>query len=215
MSGVDYAIAPAQPAHADVMASLIYSSGQASLDAVFNLSSVLNAKAYIASAFILNDGHFSHRHHLVALHEENIIGCACFWPDLYGKDMQQATLASLLTFFGVDGISSVLSRAQELSSLIPKPQSNALPIGHIAVVDGYRRRGVAQALLNALYEQARRLGRQMLELDVEADNNGAIALYLAAGYKIVGRHVPTSTGQKMGLQPHLHMCKSVEVDHLS
>ena len=56
----------------------------------------------------------------------------------------------------------------------------------LGVVPEYRRRGAGQALLSAVVEEAARLGRPSVVLEVAADNRAARALYAAAGFVAVG-----------------------------
>lgn len=60
-------------------------------------------------------------------------------------------------------------------------------ISNIAVRPDYRRRGVADALLNALEQRARALMLSFLTLEVRAHNAPAIALYEKHGYRVAGR----------------------------
>ena len=60
-------------------------------------------------------------------------------------------------------------------------------IGNVAVRPAYRRRGLADALLNALHGLGRERGLSFLTLEVRAGNAPAIALYEKNGYTRVGR----------------------------
>jgi ribosomal protein S18 acetylase RimI-like enzyme len=57
----------------------------------------------------------------------------------------------------------------------------------IAVGTAFQRRGIARQLLAAAERAARRRGRQVMRLEVRADDAGAIALYQSAGYTLFGR----------------------------
>ena len=60
-------------------------------------------------------------------------------------------------------------------------------IGNVAVRPAFRRRGLADALLNALHGLGRERGLSFLTLEVRAGNAPAIALYEKNGYTRVGR----------------------------
>ena len=60
-------------------------------------------------------------------------------------------------------------------------------ISNVAVRPDMRRRGAADALLEALEERARALRLSFLTLEVRAGNAPAIALYEKRGYRLVGR----------------------------
>jgi len=65
------------------------------------------------------------------------------------------------------------------STFYAKPLLN---IHDLAVVDGYRGRGIGQTLLAAVEEQARALGCCRITLEVRSDNEGAQRLYRALGF---------------------------------
>ena len=60
-------------------------------------------------------------------------------------------------------------------------------INNVAVDPAFRRRGVADALLDALERRCRALGLAFATLEVRAGNAPAIALYHKHGYRAVGR----------------------------
>lgn len=59
----------------------------------------------------------------------------------------------------------------------------------IAVAPEARGRGIAEALLAAVEDEARRHGDLFMRLEVRADNAAAIALYRKSGYREFGRHL--------------------------
>ncbi len=60
-------------------------------------------------------------------------------------------------------------------------------ISNVAVHPEFRRRGAADALLDALEARARALKLSFLTLEVRESNAPAVALYQKHGYRIVGR----------------------------
>ena len=60
-------------------------------------------------------------------------------------------------------------------------------IDNIAVAPGYRRRGVADALISNAIEKAQEAGLSVIYLEVRASNAPAIALYKKHGFREVGR----------------------------
>lgn len=57
----------------------------------------------------------------------------------------------------------------------------------IGVLPEFRRCGTGTALLDAVFDEARRLGLPSIVLEVAADNPGARALYAGMGFIAVGR----------------------------
>lgn len=64
------------------------------------------------------------------------------------------------------------------------PESDIM---NVAVHPNFRRRGLGEALVNALSEQLRLDGNTSLTLEVRVSNESAIALYHKLGFEQVGR----------------------------
>ena len=58
---------------------------------------------------------------------------------------------------------------------------------NVAVHPDFRRRGVAEALVNALVENLKNMGSHCLTLEVRASNAAAITLYEKLGFSEIGR----------------------------
>ena len=58
---------------------------------------------------------------------------------------------------------------------------------NVAVHPDYRRKGIAEALVNNLVEQLKKMGSHCLTLEVRASNVPAIALYEKLGFSEIGR----------------------------
>lgn len=73
----------------------------------------------------------------------------------------------------------------------PAPPAQSLYVDSLATAEGFRRRGVAAALLEAAERDARERGLPALALDTRATNDGARALYERLGFE-VSTEVPAS-----------------------
>lgn len=70
--------------------------------------------------------------------------------------------------------------------LLGRVAADEYEILNLAVGQSFRRRRIATSLVNAAMEKARSEGAQDFYLEVRASNEGAIALYLQAGFQICG-----------------------------
>lgn len=60
-------------------------------------------------------------------------------------------------------------------------------LDRVVVAEGFRRRGLARMVYDALEEVARPFGRMALEVNVEPPNEGSLAFHRGRGYVEVGR----------------------------
>jgi ribosomal-protein-alanine N-acetyltransferase len=86
----------------------------------------------------------------------------------------------------------------------PEPRRDCVYVDSLATDAGFRRRGVASALLEEAERQARSAGLGSVALDTWIDNRAARALYRARGFEEVGRRPPVS-----GLPGGVSLLKSV------
>jgi Acetyltransferases len=88
----------------------------------------------------------------------------------------------------------------QLEPCMKKNGSHRAEIQKLMVHTAARRKGIARALLEAIEEQARQLGRELLVLDTR-EGDVAEQLYQSAGYKVAGvipQYARSANGQLDG-----------------
>lgn len=78
----------------------------------------------------------------------------------------------------------------------------------ISLLDGYREIGIGQEIMLETEKQAKRLGLEVVELEVFATNARAIHVYEKVGYKVTGR-VPEAIKRDDGYVDSLIMVKRI------
>ena len=71
--------------------------------------------------------------------------------------------------------------------IVARETAGELHINNVAVREQYRRRGIGQALLTRIIEEAARLGVTTAFLEVRSGNTSAQALYEKCGFKAIAR----------------------------
>lgn len=72
----------------------------------------------------------------------------------------------------------------------PRPPARSLYVDSLATDPAFRRRGVAMALLQRAERTARAAGLSAVSLDTAETNEGGLALYRSAGFRVTARVEP-------------------------
>ncbi|MCC2617012.1 GNAT family N-acetyltransferase [Aestuariibacter halophilus] len=191
-------------------AALIYSSGPRSLSALFDVDDVHTALDFLGLAFAADEGQFSHRYHQgVHAPDGRLVGLVTHWHGPPSVAYRQATLQLLLDYYGEESTRAVIGRSQCLAPVVTLPDADRWILGHLGVDPAFHRQGIARSLVNAVEQAAQQAGCATLGLDVEADNDTAIAFYQSIGFKPLERNEPDAQGASLGLVPHLFLSKSL------
>ncbi|RIX29308.1 ribosomal protein S18-alanine N-acetyltransferase [Sphingomonas edaphi] len=110
---------------------------------------------------------------------------AAFQP-CFGEAWTRSQCAGILPMAGVTLTLAEDDDESALGFALARTIADEAELLLIAVNPSSQRRGVGQALLMHFIEQARQAGAETLHLEVR-DNNPAIALYSAAGFRPAGR----------------------------
>lgn len=118
-------------------------------------------------------------------------GVMCCYPVREGADRAAAYAGIGLRSAPVWRRPVMLRFLRRMERATPAPAADSLYVDALGTAPGFRRRGVARALLAAAEDRARRLGLGRVSLETEVDNEAARALYAACGF------VPGAVGPRL------------------
>jgi ribosomal protein S18 acetylase RimI-like enzyme len=102
-------------------------------------------------------------------------------------------------------------RASWSATLLSYPRYTAQPyeayVERLVVAPGYRRRGMARALLAEAEARARESGKETIGLHVSGSNLPALRLYEREGYEEIDRQRSWLTGQFLGIRDWIYLRK--------
>lgn len=205
-------IETANQSHSQALLELVFSSGPRTLAAMLGGSAqgADTALKFLSSAISQPYGQFGYRHHTVIVDSnQSVVAAGCCWGQTPKPGFRQATMDSLIGHFGMLETMAVIERSLQVAKIIPGPQSDELCLGHIAVIQAFRRKGLASMLLEHFEAVAYKQAKAALVLDVEASNSNALSLYRDYGFTEVGYTEPDEQGQAIGLTAHWHMRKAL------
>lgn len=174
-------IEPAQPQHADLACELIYQSGPAAFSHVFNQQHGPDVKVFLRHLFRTPKSMFSHTHHFVYLESEQVVATIGSFSK---KTHRDTFAANAMYIFRHYGWRAILKGLKFENRLVKPPQNGCLYLCHIAVSQDKQGHGIATKLVQHMESIARKTHYQKLSLDVAQNNQRALNLYLALGFKI-------------------------------
>ncbi|NCP65114.1 MAG: GNAT family N-acetyltransferase [Paraglaciecola sp.] len=202
-------IRPAQAADSERLGELIFSSAAHSLTALFTLDPKHSAKDFLHQALRQAEGQYGYANHWVADDGIHVQGAICAWHDQLSLAFHHATFDSVHRYYGLLGSAEVFKRSQLFARSVPPPQAHECCIGHLAVKPTQQRRGIATMLVHTIAEQAARMDKTHLSLDVESDNQAALAFYAKLGFEIIRESVASAALQQLGIGNYLHLSKAI------
>jgi ribosomal protein S18 acetylase RimI-like enzyme len=194
-----------------LLAELIYASGPQVFDAVFAFNNNYNPRDFLLSALQHKNGQYGFANHWLALKNDKILGSVSTWHTELNKDFHQATMRSVVEYFGLEHSIDVVLRSQVVKHFIPAPQAHEWCIGHLAVLSQFQRQGVASQLLQFMGDLALQKGKSTLSLDVSQDNLSAIQFYQQLGFNRQTTSALSPEMQRLGFTRHLHLGKLTTV----
>lgn len=129
--------------------------------------------------FALIDATLAHVDVMAALH------AGCFKVAWSAKEFQE--LLVLPTVFGFIAQQDFKKSGPVAGFILCRAAGDECEILTLGVLSEYRRRGIADLLLQHFLSTAEEIGVRKIFLEVSENNNPAIALYQGAGFSEVGR----------------------------
>ncbi len=120
------------------------------------------------------DSQYSYRNTLVAMDAERVVGIAVSYDGGRLHELRRAFIEAAKEHIGKDH-----------SDMDDETQAGELYLDSLAVLQEYRRQGIARKLLLATKERADRLGLPCVGLLVDKDNPVGEALYTSVGFQYV------------------------------
>lgn len=114
----------------------------------------------------------------------------------------------LAAIYGLGGAIRMLWRNNQLACRKDAEPDEYL-ISHLAVDEHFRRQGIAKVLLEKAADLARAKGLHKLVLEVEANNQPAVALYQRAGFEVIDTLRPHDPKGLLRSFEYFKMLKSV------
>jgi [ribosomal protein S18]-alanine N-acetyltransferase len=107
-------------------------------------------------------------------------GWAAYYAELQGGNRDLMLIAKRAHTDGVE--SSAIA-----GYIVARETAGELHINNVAVRAEFRRRGIGEALLNRVIEEARRRNANAAFLEVRSENRAAQALYEKSGFRAIAR----------------------------
>ncbi|TNE86955.1 MAG: GNAT family N-acetyltransferase [Deltaproteobacteria bacterium] len=175
----------ARPEDAEALAPLVYAAGRALHDYSLSLGGG-SPLDYLTYALSQPGGVLGHRHLLVAEWRETPVGCIGAHAGWKTQRLFAETTWKVARFFGPRDLLEFGRRSFALASMQQWTESGRYHIGHCAVAEDFRGRGVFRRLFDAVEERARGGHYQALRLEVSEHNEAAAQVYEALGFSRIG-----------------------------
>ncbi|WP_289029100.1 GNAT family N-acetyltransferase [uncultured Paraglaciecola sp.] len=201
----------ARQSDALALAPLILASGPETLAAILNINTDLTALKFLSKSLTEPEGQYGYLNHWVAVANLETVACVSTWHNKLSAAFHQATLSSLLEFYGTPHVHNILRNSLITQDCIPKPAANEWCVGHLSVTPKHQGQGYGKALLDFVEQQAVNAKKTFLSLDVAVNNTQALAFYERQGFaKSTGSGV-TQRMLDLGIGAHWHLLKELKV----
>lgn len=172
-------IRPAEVKDVDTIVPLIYSSGPAAWDYVFTQGSKIPFD-FLRTSFIKRGNTISYKNHYVAELNGEVVGSIMSYRQPSFLLLNGGTALRIVSVYGFSA-PKVMARGLVTEGMIRPPKSGRLYLGHIAVSEKHRGKGIGKDLIRFMAKEFPRF--KTLSLDVSQKNAAAIRLYKGLGFQ--------------------------------
>jgi ribosomal protein S18 acetylase RimI-like enzyme len=197
----------AAPADVAAAVPLIYSSGPAAFDYVFDTGSAQSAQDFLRFAYLKGGGEFGWRVHRVAESGGRVAAAGAAFD---GRAVLRFTIANalqIMQFFGPIRAWGVLLRGLRVEAIIRPPRAQEYYLCHVGVCEDLRGHGIGGRFMRDLLQGVDKDRHRCAALDVAVTNPRARALYEKLGF-VVDALRASSLQNRLGRVPdHYRMSR--------
>ncbi|PJZ84848.1 GNAT family N-acetyltransferase [Leptospira harrisiae] len=180
MTNSNLTIRNASPKDVGTIVPLIYSSGPKAWTFVFDEGKKTSFD-FLNSSYVKRGNTVSYTNHYVAEINGKVVGSILSYTQPSFLALTAGTALRILSIYKWNA-PKVMARGLKTETIIQPPKSGCLYLGHIAVSETERNKGIAKQLIE--YIIAKDTKFKKISLDVSAENKPAISLYQKLGFEI-------------------------------
>jgi ribosomal protein S18 acetylase RimI-like enzyme len=187
---------------------LIYSSGPAAFDYVFDLGNSRGAQEFLRFAYLQGGGEFGWRNHRVAEMGGQVAAAGAAFD---GRALLRFTIANslqILRFYGPIHAWGVMLRGLRTEAIIRPPRAQEFYLCHLGVREELRGHGIGTYLVCNLLEGLNADRHRCATLDVAVTNPRAQLLYERLGFVVSALRKSALKNRRGRVADHHRMSRS-------
>jgi ribosomal protein S18 acetylase RimI-like enzyme len=186
---------------------LIYSSGPAAFDYVFNNGGTRDAQAFLRFAYLHGGGEFGWRAHRIAEMGGQVVAVGAAFD---GRTVTRFTIAGALQIWGFYGAIrawGVMVRGLRVEAIIRPPHAQEYYLCHLGVREEMRGRGIGARFMGHLLEGLDAKRHRCATLDVAVTNPRAQLLYERLGFEVEALRASKLQNRRGRVADHYRMSR--------
>ena len=186
---------------------LIYSSGPAAFDYVFNNGGSRDAQAFLRFAYLHGGGEFGWRAHRIAEMGGQVVAVGAAFD---GRTVTRFTIAGALQIWGFYGAIrawGVMVRGLRVEAIIRPPHAQEYYLCHLGVREEMRGRGIGARFMGHLLEGLDAKRHRCATLDVAVTNPRAQLLYERLGFEVEALRASKLQNRRGRVADHYRMSR--------
>jgi ribosomal protein S18 acetylase RimI-like enzyme len=199
----------ATPADVADAVPLIYSSGPAAFDYVFNIGGRRGAQEFLRFAYLQGGGEFGWRNHRVAEIGGRVAAAGAAFD---GRAVLHFTITGalqILRFYGPIHAWGVMVRGLQVEAIIRPPRAEEYYLCHVGVREELRGHGIGARFMRNLLEGLDADRHRCATLDVAVTNPRAQLLYERLGFVVSALRTSLLENQRARVPDHHRMSHPV------
>jgi ribosomal protein S18 acetylase RimI-like enzyme len=201
----------AAPTDVAAAVPLIYSSGPAAFDYVFDLGATRGAQQFLRFAYLKGGGEFGWRAHRVAEIDGQVAAAGAAFDGRATLRFTVANALQILQFYGPIRAWGVLLRGLRVERIIRPPRAEEYYLCHVGVREELRGHGIGAGFMRHLLHGQNAARHRCAMLDVAVTNPRARSLYERLGFVVSALRASQLQNQRGRVADHYRMSRPVGI----